>query len=328
MATHNSQAAGSPKSMRLARDLAGEYTDALDALANGRKHHMASGLCTLDKHLPGWLHERHLIVIAGRPAMGKSAFAQQIAEGVAGQQRTTILFTLEMSGYEITERSVARRTGVPLPALKTADALTDDHWTKITSALAQFAQLPLLIDDASFDVAGMVNKVKAAVAGFEQAGLPPLGCIVVDYLQLVGAKAANRTLEVGQVTSRLKRLAMELSVPVIVLSQLNRGVESRTDKRPVLSDLRESGNIEQDADLVLFLYRDEYYDPATPDRGTAEVIAAKNRHGPTAQVKMAFLAERVMFGDLVHDQINAVTQEAIAKAKATKASTGRQDDWE
>ncbi len=290
-----------PKTMRLANDLAADYVNALDARFNGEKHHIPSGFKTLDKRMPGWLHEGHLIIVAGRPAMGKSAFAQQVAEAVAAQQRTAILFTLEMSGYEITERALARRSGVPIPTLKTADNLGNDDWSKISNALAQFAPLPLLVDDASFDIAALVSKTKAAVAGLVQAGLPPLGCIVVDYLQLVGAKAANRTLEVGQVTSSLKRLAKELAVPVVALSQLNRGVESRTDKRPALSDLRESGQIEQDADLVLFLYRDDYYDENSADKGMAEVIAAKNRHGTTGTVKLAFVGERVMFGDLAHE---------------------------
>lgn len=290
-----------PKTMRLANDLATDYVNALDARFNGAKHHIPSGFKTLDKRMPGWLHEGHLIIVAGRPAMGKSAFAQQVAEAVAAQQRTAILFTLEMSGYEITERALARRSGIPIPTLKTAENMADDDWSKISDALAQFAPLPLLVDDASFDIAALVSKTKAAVAGLAQACLPPLGCIVVDYLQLVGAKAANRTLEVGQVTSSLKRLAKELAVPVVALSQLNRGVESRTDKRPALSDLRESGQIEQDADLVLFLYRDDYYDENSQDKGMAEVIAAKNRHGTTGTVKLAFIGERVMFGDLAHE---------------------------
>jgi len=290
-----------PKTMRLAKDLAADYINALDARFKGEKHHIPSGFKTLDKRIPAWLHEGHLIIVAGRPGMGKSAFAQQVAEAVAAQQRTAILFTLEMSGYEITERALARRSGIPVSTLKTAENMCDDDWSKISTAFGQFALLPLLVDDASFEIAALVSKTKAAVAGLAQAGLPPLGCIVVDYLQLVGAKAANRTLEVGQVTSSLKRLAKDLSVPVVALSQLNRGVEGRTDKRPALSDLRESGQIEQDADLVLFLYRDDYYDENSPAKGMAEVIAAKNRHGETCVARLAFIGERVMFGDLAHE---------------------------
>lgn len=290
-----------PKTMRTARGLADDYLSALVARSEGETHHIPSGFKTLDSTCPGWLHEGHLIVIAGRPAMGKSAFAQQLAEAVAAQQRTAILFSLEMSGYEITERAVARRSGVPVPALKTGDGLGDDAWTRITFALASFSPLPLLVDDASFGIEALAGKARSAAAELEKAGLPPLGCIVVDYLQLVGAKAANRNLEIGLVSGALKRLAKELSVPVVALSQLNRGVEGRVDKRPSLSDLRESGAIEQDADLVLFLYRDDYYNPTSSDKGMAEVIVAKNRHGTTGMTKMTFVGERVMFADLAID---------------------------
>lgn len=289
-----------PKTMRLAKDLAIEYIDSLDARQRGEKHFLQSGLKTLDKKIPGWLHEGHLVIVAGRPSMGKSAFAQQIAEFVA-EQRTAIFFTLEMSSYEITERAISRRSGVPIPTLKTADKVSKDDWEAISRAFVQFSELSLLVDDASFDIASIVHKSKAAAQHVEKAGLPALGCIVIDYVQLVQAKAANRTLEVGQVTNSLKKLAKDLSVPVIALSQLNRGVEGRPNKRPTLADLRESGQIEQDADIVLFLYRDEYYHDDSADKGIAEVIAAKNRHGPTGVVKLAFVSERLMFGDLAHD---------------------------
>lgn len=293
----------SPKTMRIAKDLAQDYVNALSERTEGVKHYMPSGFKTLDKRMPGWLHDGHLIIIAGRPAMGKSAFAQQVAEQVAAQNRTAIFYTLEMSGYEITERSISRYSGVPIPALKTSDssAINDNQWRDISNAVVKFSALPLLVDDASFDIAALVHKTKAAAAGLEKAALPPLGCVVVDYLQLIGAKAANRTLEIGQITGALKRLAKELNVPVIALSQLNRGVEGRVEKRPGLADLRESGNIEQDADLVIFLYRDEYYFEDSPDKGIAELIAAKNRHGATGTTKLAFIAERVMFGDLGYE---------------------------
>lgn len=290
-----------PRTMRLAKDLAADYMSALDALAEGqKKRHMPSGFKTLDSRLGGWLHEGHLIIIAGRPAMGKSALAQQIAEQVAAQDKTVIFFTLEMSGYEITERAIARRSGVPVPRLKTA-SLSPDDWRAVTDAFGRFSALPLLVDDASFDIAGLMGKATAAAAGLEKRGLPPIGLIVVDYLQLVTAKAANRTLEIGQVTAGLKRLAKALQIPVIGLSQLNRGLEGRTDKRPTLADLRESGSIEQDADLVLLMYRDDYYDEQSADKGTAEIDAAKNRHGSTGTAKLAFVADRIMFGDLAHD---------------------------
>lgn len=287
-----------PKTMRLAKEVAEDYLKALDARFTGEKHHIPSGFPSLDRQLPAWLHEGHLIVIAGRPAMGKSAFSQQVAENVAGEKRTTLMYTLEMSAYEITERSMSRRTGIPIPKLKTANGITDREWEKLIDAQAEINPLPFLIDDATFDIDQIVAKTKAATAALAHADLPPLGCVVVDYIQLVAAKAANRTLEVGQVTGKLKRLAKELAVPIVALSQLNRAVEQRNDRRPTLADLRESGNIEQDADLVLFLYRDEYYNPDSYEKGVAEIIAAKNRHGATATTKLAFSGEQVRFGEL------------------------------
>lgn len=289
-----------PKTMRLSGEIASDYLKALDARFTGQKHHTSSGFPSLDKQLPAWLHEGHLIVIAGRPAMGKSAFSQQIAENVAGEQRTTIMFTLEMSSYEITERAMSRRTGIPVPKLKTANGLTERDWEKLVNAQAELMHLPFLIDDSTFGIDEIIAKTKSASAALEKAGLPALGCVVVDYIQLVAAKAANRTLEVGQVTNKLKRLAKELSVPIVALSQLNRAVEGRNDRRPTLADLRESGNIEQDADLVLFLYRDEYYNADSAEKGVAEIIAAKNRHGATAATKLAFHGEQVRFGELTN----------------------------
>ena len=224
-----------------------------------------------------------------------------IAEHVA-QSKIAMLFTLEMSSFEITERSVSRRSGVPIPTLKRIEAIEEAHWPLIVDAVNKYSLLPLMVDDSSFDIDALITRTKDSAAGLEKAGLPPLGCVVVDYLQLIGASGANRNLEITEITGKLKRLAKELAIPVIALSQLNRSLEGRKDKRPILSDLRESGAIEQDADLVLFLYRDEYYNKeACTEPGVAEVIAAKNRHGATGMAKLAFIGERVMFGDLALD---------------------------
>lgn len=312
-----------PKTMRLAKALAGDYMASLERLASGERHHVDSCFKSLDAMAPAWLHEGHLIIVAGRPAMGKSVFGQMIAEHVASTQRTAMLFTLEMSGYEITERSVSRRSGVPIPALKCVEHIQDDDWPKIIDAVDAYGVLPLLVDDSSFDIGALIHKAKAAAAGLEKAGLPPLGCIVVDYLQLVGASGANRNLEITQITGALKRLSKEMAIPVIALSQLNRAVEGRQDKRPTLSDLRESGAIEQDADLVLFLYRDEYYTKeACTEPGVAEVIAAKNRHGATGTAKLAFIGERVMFADLARDHEHSAS--AMIRVPGAPANTKEQ----
>lgn len=283
--------------MRQARELAADYLTGFDALLLGQKKHMDSGFTTVDRQIPGWLHEGHLIIVAGRPAMGKSAFAQQVCEAVATQDKATILFSLEMSCKEITERSVARRARVSIPKLKTGEGVTPADRVAVNTALESYSGLPFFVDDTTFDIAEMVTKTKAEAAGFLKKGLPRLGCVVVDYLQLAQAKGANRNLEIGQITGALKRLAKELSVPVLALSQLNRAVEGRTDRRPTLSDLRDSGNIEQDADLVLYVYRDDYYDPVSADKGLAEIGTLKNRHGATGIAKLAFKGEHVTFSD-------------------------------
>lgn len=279
--------------MERARSIAQTYLTRLDQRSRGEFHHIPSGFADLDNFLQGWLFEGHLIVVAGRPGMGKTVFGQQVAEAVAAGGRTAMFFTLEMCGHELMERSMARRTGIPLPKLMTGQV---GDFAPVVAAAADIAALPLLIDDAEFELGALVAKAIKAAAALEVQGLPPLGAIVVDYLQLVQSAGATRSLEIGAVSAALKRLSKLLRVPVVCLSQLNRGVEGRVEKRPQLSDLRESGAIEQDADLVLFLYRDEYYNPETTmEPGIAEVIAAKNRHGQTGTVKLAFLAERVMF---------------------------------
>lgn len=287
------------KTMIRAKDLIVSYVNHLDEQQAGVKNYVDSGFADLDTNLPGWLHDGRLIVIAGRPGMGKTAFSQQIAEFVA-TEKTTLFFSLEMSCHEITERSVSRRSGVPITKLTTNTTnLNNGEWDELTKALATFSKLHLLVDDGTFEINEIVTKAKTAEASLEKAGMPPLGCIVVDYIQLIVTKAANRTLEIGQITRALKMLAKALNVPVIALSQLNRGVEGRIDKRPELNDLRESGSIEQDADLIIFLYRDEYYNENSNDKGICEAIARKNRHGPTNTTKLAFSGEKIKFGDLL-----------------------------
>lgn len=282
--------------MQTTSALAKAYLTRLRCRARGELNHTSSGFDDLDKFLPGWLSEGNLVVIAGRPAMGKSIFGEQISENVAKTGKTVMIFTLEMSSDELMERAIARRSGVPIPHLKTGQV---KEFRPVVEAAAEVAGLPVLIDDTEFELERLIAKARRMAAELETAGLPPLGLIVVDYLQLVVAHGANRSLEIGAISAALKRLAKELKTPVVALSQVNRALENRTDKRPVLSDLRESGNIEQDADLVLFLYRDEYYDENSPDKGIAEVIARKNRHGRIGTVKLAFVSDRVMFAGRV-----------------------------
>ena len=319
-----------PESMKLARELGCNYLESLQQMMEGEKHHLESQFIDLDKKVPAWLHEGHLIVVAGRPAMGKSVFGQMIAEHVAECGKTAIMFTLEMSSYEITQRSISRRANISIPMLKQVPLFTSDDWHKISQAVGEFEMLPFLIDDGSFDINAMVHKAKRTAESLEKSGLPPLGCIVVDYLQLIGAKGQNRNLEITQITGSLKRLAKELAVPVIALSQLNRSVEGRTDRRPTLADLRESGAIEQDADSVLMLYRDEYYTKdACQEKGVAEIIIAKNRHGSTGVAKLAFVGERVMFGNLSYSHQKTATPLTNTPHfdKATTAKSYKGGGW-
>ncbi len=295
------------KSMKLFEDSLNDYLEILEGKLTGQRHYVPSKFNTLDDTLGGWLHEGHLVIVAGRPAMGKSAFAQQLVESVAKQNRTALMFTLEMNHYEIVERFMSRMTGIPIQKLKTGIGLTEHEKDLIVDATRQHRKLPMITDDGNYSIEKLCEMAISANNSLEKRGLPRLGVIVVDYLQLVGGTGSNRTIEVGQVTAGLKRLSKDLNVPVVALSQLNRSVESKTDKRPGLSDLRESGSIEQDADMVLFLYRDEYYNPNSTEKGVAEVICGKNRHGPTANVKLAFVGERVMFGDLAPDYIPMTT---------------------
>ena len=293
------------------KELLGTAVEKIEALfeQEGNITGEGTGFTDLDEMTSG-LQPGDLIIVAGRPAMGKTALSQQIAENVA-QDKTTLFYTLEMASYELVERSVARESGVTIQDLKTAN-IPDEKWSLVSDSIMEFGKLNLLIDDGTFEIDAIVNKSKAVDKYLKKEiengneEVKPLGLIVVDYLQLIASgKGANRTLEVGGIVSALKRLSKENNVPVIAISQLNRNLEQRPNKRPNMSDLRESGQIEQDADLILFVYRDEYYNEDTPDKGIAEIIGGKNRHGATGTIKTAFIGERVKFADLVvSDYIN------------------------
>ena len=254
---------------------------------------LSSGLRDLDAKING-LNKSDLLLVAARPAMGKSAFALNIGVNVAKKYKKTVaIFNLEMSKEQLAMRLLANESFVELQKLATGK-LSEEEWTKLCMASAALSQTDIRIDDnPSITVADINAKCRR---------LENLGLIVIDYLQLMGGsgygKASdNRVQLVGEISRSLKIMAKELNVPVICLSQLSRAVESRTDKRPILSDLRESGAIEQDADSVMFLYRDEYYNPNTEDKGIAECIVAKNRHGETGAVKLQWIGQYQAFAD-------------------------------
>ncbi len=242
------------------------------------------------------LQRSDLIIVAGRPAMGKTSIVLNLAKNVAQIHDLPVcVFSLEMSKEQLTYRLLSMEVGIESGRLRTG-RLNQDEWPLLGKGIDMLGQLPLFIDDKpNLGVLEMRSLCRRLIA--EQG--KELGLIVIDYLQLMeGTTPDNRVQELSRITRGLKAMARELKVPVVALSQLSRGVESRTNKRPMLSDLRESGSIEQDADLVLMIYRDEYYNPETPDRGITEVIVTKHRNGPIGTVKLLFEPQFTRFRNL------------------------------
>ena len=264
------------------------------ALSDSAIPGMSTGLRDLDTKING-LNNSDLLLVAARPAMGKSAFALNIGLNVAKKYNKTVaIFNLEMSREQLVMRLLANEAFVDSKKLATGK-LSEEEWGKLCMASASLSQTDLRIDDnPSITVAEMNAKCRR---------LDNLGLVIIDYLQLMQGSGYgkgsgdNRVQVVGEISRALKIMAKELNVPVLCLSQLSRAVESRTDKRPILSDLRESGAIEQDADSVMFLYRDEYYNENTEDKGVAECIVSKNRHGETGTVKLQWIAQYQAFAD-------------------------------
>ncbi|MEF9852851.1 MAG: replicative DNA helicase [Hydrogenoanaerobacterium sp.] len=250
-----------------------------------------SGFTMLDNAITG-LNKSDLILLAARPAMGKTAFALNIAANVAKKGKTVAVFSLEMSKEQLVQRVLSSEARVQSNLLRTGNLATDD-WTRLAEAAEILSKLPLYIDDSTgITIAEMKARLRR---------MKDLGLVIIDYLQLMssGRRTENRVQEVSEMTRSLKIMAKDLDVPVITLSQLSRGPEMRglDARRPVLSDLRESGSIEQDADLVMFLYRDAYYNPDTEEPNLAECIIAKNRHGETDTVKMVWDGQYTLFSN-------------------------------
>ena len=259
---------------------------------------LSTGFVGLDKITTG-LHEGNLIILAARPAMGKTALALNIAKYVAVQEhKPTVIFSLEMGAEELIERMVASEGMVPGYHLKTGN-LSTDEWKRLVQAQSNLYDTPIFVDDT----AGIrISEIRSKAKKLSQE-MGSLGIIIIDYLQLItGSKGENRQQIVSEISRELKILAKDLRVPVIALSQLSRSVEQRQDKRPMLSDLRESGSIEQDADIVAFLYRDAYYQKEQADSQEAnnvtELILEKNRHGSLGTVKLYFHMEYTKFSSV------------------------------
>src|SRR5438105_8336119 len=256
---------------------------------------VASGFRDLDRLTSGF-QPGNLVIVAARPSMGKSALGLCIAANLAVREETPVaLFTLEMSKSEVTQRLLCSEAKVESQRLRTGK-LAQDDWPRLVAAGDKLMKSPIYVDDT-----GSINMMEIrSKARRLKTKEPDLGLIIVDYLQLMtsGTTAENRVQEVSQISRNLKVLARGLDVPIIAMSHLSRAVEQRHDKRPILSDLRESGSIEQDADLVMFVYRDEYYNEDTDQQGLAEIILSKHRNGPTGIEKLSFLKRYAKFADL------------------------------
>ncbi|WP_175777042.1 replicative DNA helicase [Burkholderia anthina] len=258
-----------------------------------------TGFVDLDRMTSG-MHGGELIIVAGRPSMGKTALSMNIGEYVAVEYGLPVaVFSMEMPGTQLVMRMLGSIGRLDQHRMRTG-RLTDEDWPKLTHAVQKMSEAQLFIDET-----GGLNPMELRSRArrlARQCG--KLGLIIVDYLQLMSgsSQGENRATEISEISRSLKSLAKELDVPVIALSQLNRGLEQRPNKRPVMSDLRESGAIEQDADVILFIYRDEVYNPDSPDKGTAEIIIGKQRNGPIGPVRLTFLGQYTKFDNFAGAQ--------------------------
>jgi replicative DNA helicase len=275
-------------------------TDSFDRMEElhrnkGQLRGVRTGYRDLDNMTAG-LQRSDLIILAARPAMGKTTLVTNLAYNVATiAKQSVIFFSLEMSKEQLVDRMLADASGVDAWNIRTGN-LSEDDFSKLSDAMGEMAEAPIFIDDTP-GVSVLEMRTKARRAAHEA----PLGLIIVDYLQLMqgsGRDSGNRVQEVSEISRGLKLLARELNVPVIALSQLSRSVESRTPQIPQLSDLRESGSIEQDADIVMFIYREAYYNPDTDRENITDLIIAKHRNGPTGKVELYFHPERLRFMSL------------------------------
>ncbi|HEU4664260.1 MAG TPA: replicative DNA helicase [Dokdonella sp.] len=255
---------------------------------------LPTGFIDLDEMTAG-LQPSDLIIVAARPSMGKTAFSVNMAEYAALKTKKAVaVFSMEMSASQLAFRLISSLGRINQQHLRTGD-LAEEEWPRVTNAITLLSEAKIFIDDTP---ALSPSELRARSRRLKREH--DLGLIVIDYLQLmqVPGTKENRATEISEISRSLKALAKELNVPVIALSQLNRSLEQRTDKRPVMADLRESGAIEQDADVIMFIYRDEYYNPESGEKGVAEIIIGKQRNGPTGMVKLAFLGHYTKFENL------------------------------
>ena len=284
-------------STRSLHELIEQGLDRLDELyqQGGAFPGMATGFASLDRIISG-IQPSSLVVVGARPAMGKTAFGLTVALNVALRlEQPVLLFSLEMSHSELAGRLLASDARVDATRVRTGQ-LNNDDWGRVNRSVTRLGGAPMWIDDnpnvTVTEIRAKARRLRSRLGG--------LGLVVVDYLQLMSGRsnAENRQVEIAEISRGLKILARELETPIMALSQLSRGLETRGDKRPMLSDLRESGSIEQDADVVMFIYRDEVYNEDTAERGMAEIIVAKHRNGPTGVARLAFMPHFTLFADM------------------------------
>jgi replicative DNA helicase len=294
---------------RIARDLVpikqiiGTYYDRIDYLYQHRGELIGipTGFPLLDKLLGGF-QPSDLIIVAGRPSMGKTSLVLSVAQNAARKfNQRVALFSLEMSSEQVVQRLISAETGIDSQRLRLGD-LKEKEWPLFVEATGILSEVPVFVDDTP-SISALQMRTKARRLHAEHG----LDLIIVDYLQLMrgDTRAENRVQEISAISRSLKGLARELSVPVVAVSQLSRAVESRKDHRPILSDLRESGSIEQDADVVMFIYREEIYDPETELKNIADIIVAKHRNGPTGKVPLYFKTELAQFHEVefLHEEL-------------------------
>jgi len=283
------------RDFRSIADVLDGFFDQIDHMQKNRDSLVGvpTGYADLDK-LTGGLQKSDLIIIAARPSVGKTAFALGVAYGAAVKHKRTVgIFSLEMSAEQLVQRLLATETGIDSHRIRLGQ-IDDKELGRMTSAFGKLAEAQIFIDDsAGLTIMELRSKARRLQA---EHGLDML---VIDYLQLMqGSRSDNRVQEISEISRGLKGIARELNIPVISLSQLSRAVEARADHRPLLSDLRESGSIEQDADVVMFIYREELYDENTENKGVAEISVSKHRNGPVGKVNLRFVQRTARFADL------------------------------
>lgn len=293
MSSESSERAG----IMSGRDIVGKALDSMDERfqAGGVMSGLTTGFTDLDRSTQG-LSKQDLIIIAGRPSMGKSAFSFGIMFNAAINHGKSVLgFSLEMPSEQLINRQISGMAKVNFERIRSGK-IQPDEWPRISQASDQIAAAKIYLDETP-----ALGPAQLRSRARKHATRHGVDLIVIDYLQLMRFKGERKDLEIAEITSQMKAMAKELDVPVILLSQLSREVDRRTDHRPVMSDLRDSGAIEQDADVIMFIYRDEVYNPETPDKGTAEILIRKQRNGPTGDIRLSFLGQYTQFQNYARD---------------------------